>query len=77
MLYKCFVLTGLNAAKQTRGFESVLVLCWVGGPALRQRRVDKCFAPKRNNKFCLIHSLYNPQEPLKNNIAKAIDITSV
>ena len=27
MLYKCFVSTGLNAAQQTRGVESVLVWC--------------------------------------------------
>ena len=56
-LYKCFVFTGLNAAKQTRGVEPVLVRCWAsvtdGGPALDRHwvnvvfagSVDKCFAP--------------------------------
>ena len=89
MLYKCFVFTGLNAAQQTRGVEPVLVWCWAsvsdGGPALEQHcvnvvfagSVDKCFAPKRNNKSRLIHSLHCPQEPFNNLITKAIDITSI
>ena len=65
-----FVFTGLNAAQQTRGVKPVLVWCWASvadcGPALDQLwvngvmagSVDKCFAPKQNNKFRLIHSLY-------------------
>ena len=72
------VFTGLSAAQQTRGVEPVLVWCWAsvanGGPALDQHwvnlmfawSVDKCFAPKRNNKFSLKHSLYCPQEPFNN-----------
>ena len=79
MLYKCFVFTWLNAAQQTRGVEPVLVWCRAsgadGGPAWDQHwvnfvfagSVDKCFAPKRNTKFRLIHCLYCPQE-LFNNI---------
>ena len=78
MLYKCFVFTGLSVAQQTRGVEPVLVWCWASvaddGPALDQHWVndmfagsaDKCFAPKRNNKFRLIHSLYCPQEQFNN-----------
>ena len=76
-LYKCFVLTGLNAAQQTRGSEPVLVCCWAsvadGEPALDQHwvevvfawSVDKSFAPKRN-KFRSIHHLYCPQDPFNN-----------
>ena len=41
-------------------------VCWV----CRQ-------APKRNNKFRLIHSLYCPQEPFNNINYKAIDTTSI
>ena len=70
--------TGLKAAQQARGVEPVLVWCWAsvadGGPALDQHwvnvvfagSVDKCFPPKRNNKFRLIHSLYCPQERFNN-----------
>ena len=66
------MLTGLNAAQQTRDVEPVLVLCWASmadcEPALDQHWVnivfagsaDKCFAPKRNRKFRSIHSLYCP-----------------
>ena len=52
--------------------------CWASvadcGPTLDQHwvnvvfagRVGKCFAPKWNNKFRLIHSLYCPLEPFNN-----------
>ena len=69
--YSILVRNTCQHSQQTRGVEPVLVRCWAsvadGGPALGQRRVagsvDKCFAPKWNNKFRLMHSLYCPQEP--------------
>ena len=62
-----------------RGVEPVLAWCWGSfadfGPALDQHwvnvvfagSVDKCFAPKRDNNFRLMHSLCCPQEPFNNN----------
>ena len=38
--------------------------------------VDKCFAPKRDNKFRLIRSLYCPQEPFNNINIMDIDTIS-
>ena len=75
MLYKCFVCTGnwTQLAQQTQGVEPVLVRCCAASQTVVQHwlnvvlsgSVDKCFAPKWNNKFRLIHSLYCPQEPQK------------
>ena len=86
-----FVFTGLNAAQQTQGVEPVRVWCWASvadcGPALNQHwvnvvlagSVDKCLAPKRNNKFRLIHSLVSTvhKSHLITLITKAIDTTSI
>ena len=89
MLYKCFVFTVLNAAQQTRGVEPVLVRCWASvsddGPALVHHWVnivfsgcvDKCFVPKRNNKFRLIHISTVHRNNLITLITKAIDTTSM
>ena len=85
---KCFVFTGLNAASSPSKHEA-LNQCWFdAGPALQTvgqhwvnvvfaGSVDKCFVPKRNNKFRLKHSLYCPQVPFNNIITKAIDTTSI
>ena len=66
MWYKCFVFTGLNAAQETWGVEPVLVWWWASVADGCWQSVDKYFAPKRNNKFRLIRSLYCPQEPFNN-----------
>ena len=73
-----------RSSQQTRGVEPGLVRCWASEQTVGKhwvkvvfaRSVDKCFAPKRNNKFCLIHSLSVHRSHLITLITKAIDTTS-
>ena len=64
------VLSVYPAGGQTRDVDPMSGFCW---PTV----YDKCFVPKRKNKFRLKHSLYCPQVPFININYKSIDTTSI